>query len=214
VGIWGPIIETWLHALLPENAHEICSGSVHIQVLTERGQSMMISKFESKAFLVEILLASTHIPLVLDGKMFRSVEGKRYLDGFILGEVPGGATSLVLSFPEHVSRVPIVKMIDLDTARAHIKFGMDTLPSSVFFGEGSVSHKALHCVPMLLSCGALPHELRIVCGDTSHCVLFTMLPIGAGSCSQWRSTPKRARMCCSPTFARGSSFQSTCARRE
>jgi len=110
IGIWGPIIESWLHELLPDDAHERCSGSTHIQLLTERGKPLIVSNFVSKTDLIHTLLASTHIPLVLDGKFFRSLGGKRYLDGFILGEVPGSDHSLVLSFPEHVSRTPIVKV--------------------------------------------------------------------------------------------------------
>jgi hypothetical protein len=140
VGVWGPIIETWLYELLPDNAHDMCNGSVHIQVLTERGQATTISKFESREFLVQVLLASTHIPLVLDGKLFRSVEGKRYLDGFIFGDLPGEEASLVCSFPDHVSRLPIAKMLDLETARAHVELGMNTLPSTVFL--------AMHQFPM------------------------------------------------------------------
>lgn len=30
IGIWGGLIRAWLDALLPEDAHELCSGRVHV----------------------------------------------------------------------------------------------------------------------------------------------------------------------------------------
>jgi len=78
------------------------------------------------------LLASTHIPLVLDGNWFREVAGKRYVDGYIFGQIPGCSASRVMSFPDEVMRVPITKMIGLEDAQAQLKSGLATPPSAAF----------------------------------------------------------------------------------
>lgn len=67
----------WLDALLPEDAHVQCSGRVtvvitHVPSLGLRG----ISQFESKADLIEALMASVHVPFVIDWRPLASYRGE------------------------------------------------------------------------------------------------------------------------------------------
>ena len=71
-GVWGPLIQRWLHELLPANAATICSGRVGLFVLAiwpPLPHHLMVSDFESKDDLVEAAMASVHIPYFLDGHM-------------------------------------------------------------------------------------------------------------------------------------------------
>lgn len=72
VGVLSSLVEEWLHDLLPDNAHEICRGRVTIVVTTLPDMRQMgISDFHSKQDLINAIMASSHVPLVLDLKVTR-----------------------------------------------------------------------------------------------------------------------------------------------
>ena len=71
-GVWGPLIQRWLHELLPADAATVCSGRVGLFVLAiwpPLPHHLMVSEFQSKDDLVEAAMASVHIPYFLDGHM-------------------------------------------------------------------------------------------------------------------------------------------------
>lgn len=71
-GVWGGLIQRWLHELLPADAATICSGRVGLFVLAiwpPLPHHLMVSEFQSKDDLVEAAMASVHIPYFLDGRM-------------------------------------------------------------------------------------------------------------------------------------------------
>lgn len=83
LGIWGPLVRQWLDELLPADAHERCSGGRVRLIATElpRMQQVYLEDFNTKAELVDALMASAHVPLVLDWRLFTTLGGKRYMDG-------------------------------------------------------------------------------------------------------------------------------------
>ncbi|EKX38521.1 hypothetical protein GUITHDRAFT_144126 [Guillardia theta CCMP2712] len=90
-GIWGDMIYQWLDELLPENAAEICTDrvdmvavsvtSVRLSFLPLKRKS--ITRFKTKKDLIEACMASVHVPMFLDGKMSRSLDGDICVDGSI-----------------------------------------------------------------------------------------------------------------------------------
>ena len=71
-GVWGPLIQRWLHDLLPADAATVCSGRVGLFVLAiwpPLPHHLLVSEFQSKDDLVEAAMASVHIPYFLDGHM-------------------------------------------------------------------------------------------------------------------------------------------------
>jgi len=72
--IWGRMVRSWLEEILPENAAEMCEGSLVVHVLECRGirkkgfVMRRVSNFPSRSVLIETLLASCHIPFLLDGR--------------------------------------------------------------------------------------------------------------------------------------------------
>ena len=84
VGVWGGVVNDWLHEILPENAAELCNGRVHISVLCLPYRRHHVSDFRSKADLIDTCLASAHLPVVMDGKPFRMWRGWPCVDGSIM----------------------------------------------------------------------------------------------------------------------------------
>ena len=78
VGVWGSILRTWLHTLLPDDAHHRCSGRVEV-VVTEvqlpRLRRVTVSEFGSKDELIEACLASAHVLFLIDGKFPTNFKG-------------------------------------------------------------------------------------------------------------------------------------------
>lgn len=85
-GIWGPLIERWLHELLPSNAHEIAN---------ERGLNLLVtpvpsfgktrvSTFETKRDLIRANMASVHLPWFLDGRFTTVFRNGMHVDGSFL----------------------------------------------------------------------------------------------------------------------------------
>lgn len=84
IGIWRDGLRDMLEQILPENAAELCNGSLTIQVTIWQGWKrrfsvQRISYFADRAFLIEAILASCHIPWAVDGSPFTRIrlQGER-----------------------------------------------------------------------------------------------------------------------------------------
>jgi hypothetical protein len=66
MGTWGALVEQWLHDLLPADAAERCRGEVSI-VVTQLPfcNQVAISDYKDKADLINVAMASAHVPLFL-----------------------------------------------------------------------------------------------------------------------------------------------------
>jgi hypothetical protein len=95
-GIWGGLIEGWLHELLPDDCHVICSDRVNISVTTITPSLLplhrrVISTFSSKKDVIDACLASVHVPFFIDGHFSRTYRGETCVDGsflFFLHNIP------------------------------------------------------------------------------------------------------------------------------
>jgi hypothetical protein len=82
MGVWGRIVEEWLDELLPEDAHERCSGNVGVvYTVLPTCEQVVADRFTSKRDLMDCLLASAHVPFFLDFKLARPVRGHLAVDG-------------------------------------------------------------------------------------------------------------------------------------
>ena len=82
VGIWGRLVREWLEELLPEDAHLTCESRVKVVLLEVFPLNRRaVEEFKSRDDLIEALMASAHIPLLLDYKPFSSFRGKLCIDG-------------------------------------------------------------------------------------------------------------------------------------
>lgn len=93
-GIWGSLVRQWLEEVLPEDCAELCSSRVTISVMESESPIPWIfplpyrrkgfSRFESKADLIDCLMASVHIPFFLDFRPFATYKDKLCIDGSAL----------------------------------------------------------------------------------------------------------------------------------
>lgn len=76
---WGRLVYAWLDELLPENAHQVCSGvaAVVLTRLTPWPRVATAQHFDSRDDLIASLMASTHIPFFMDGRFSRSLADGR-----------------------------------------------------------------------------------------------------------------------------------------
>ncbi|GLI59457.1 hypothetical protein VaNZ11_001336 [Volvox africanus] len=82
LGIWGSLIEQWLDDLLPLDAAERCRGKITIIVTTLPNMGQVgINDFTDKYDLINVAMASAHIPMLLDLKFARLCRGKYCVDG-------------------------------------------------------------------------------------------------------------------------------------
>ena len=82
VGIWGRLVREWLEELLPEDAHLTCESRVKVVLLEVFPLNRRaVEEFKSRDDLIEALMASAHIPFLLDYKPFSSFRGKLCIDG-------------------------------------------------------------------------------------------------------------------------------------
>jgi len=96
-GIWGNLIRTWLDELLPDDAAEICRDRVSIVVTTlPKLELKSFSDFDSKEDLIDINMASAHIPFFLDGKFANKIRGLECIDGS-LHDFLSGSNSEILT---------------------------------------------------------------------------------------------------------------------
>eukprot|EP00879_Flechtneria_rotunda_P005137 GHRR01005419.1.p1 GENE.GHRR01005419.1~~GHRR01005419.1.p1 ORF type:complete len:218 (+),score=72.92 GHRR01005419.1:843-1496(+) len=82
MGCWGERIEEWLDELLPADAAARCRDQVGI-VVTQlpRCNQVAISDFRDKKDLINVAMASAHVPLFLDWKVSRQCRGVQCVDG-------------------------------------------------------------------------------------------------------------------------------------
>mmetsp|Transcript_11205 Transcript_11205/g.19148 ORF Transcript_11205/g.19148 Transcript_11205/m.19148 type:complete len:379 (-) Transcript_11205:103-1239(-) len=77
--------------VLPDNAHELCSGKVFISItlLTVFGpKNIIVSKFHSKSDLIEAVTASCSIPFMTSRNIVSYFRGMRVLDGGFTNNTP------------------------------------------------------------------------------------------------------------------------------
>ncbi|VDK43480.1 unnamed protein product [Anisakis simplex] len=75
------VVRTNLTAVLPENAHQLCTGRLQISLTRERDRkNVIISKFDSKQELIQAILCSCFIPYYC-GRVPPIFRGEHYLDG-------------------------------------------------------------------------------------------------------------------------------------
>ncbi len=88
---WKMLLKEWLEVLLPSNAHELCSGRLHIQCqrVFPRPQMEITSKFSSKPDLIAVLLASCHIPFFMDANLTTDLRGKMFYVDRAIGRKRG-----------------------------------------------------------------------------------------------------------------------------
>ncbi|XP_060068217.1 patatin-like phospholipase domain-containing protein 2 [Ylistrum balloti] len=82
------ILRDALYEVLPENAHKITSGRLHISItrVSDR-KAVIVSEFESKDELIQALLTSAFVPLY-SGLVPPSFRGVRYVDGGLSDNIP------------------------------------------------------------------------------------------------------------------------------
>ena len=91
MGSWGEVIEQWMDDLLPHDAAERCRGELGV-VVTQlpAWQQLSIDDFEDKVDLINCVMASAHVPLLLDKQLTRECRGVHCVDGsfpdFFAGE--------------------------------------------------------------------------------------------------------------------------------
>ena len=86
-GIWGPIIDTWLDELLPDDEEVLGMVNDKVNILVTRVptfQKDKICQFESKRDLIKANMASVHIPLFLNGKITTDFRNAPHIDGSFL----------------------------------------------------------------------------------------------------------------------------------
>lgn len=85
----GPLLRDFLHAYLPQDAAERCSGTTHVAVTRALPywRPELVTHFKGRDDLVEALLTSCHIPWYFDGRWMTKFRGRWAVDG--------GATNFV-----------------------------------------------------------------------------------------------------------------------
>ena len=117
--IWGDITRQWLEEILPEDAHELCEGSLVVHVLEWRGmlsgfKMRRVKHFPDRATLIQTLLASCHIPFYLDGRTWTTLTTTS-------GDLPHGTFKAIDSVIMHVLR-----MVRSETAKIKYRISTDT----------------------------------------------------------------------------------------
>ncbi|CAD7694798.1 unnamed protein product [Ostreobium quekettii] len=82
MGVWGQIIREWLDELLPNDAADLCRGNVEA-VVTKLPffELAAYSDFKSKEDLIDVNMASAHVPFLLDGQASTLCRGSWCIDG-------------------------------------------------------------------------------------------------------------------------------------
>jgi len=84
LGVWGKQLRDWLHAVLPPEAANLCGARVRLLV-TElpRFTQRALGGFTCRDDLIDVNLASAHVPFVLDYRLATWCRGRWVLDGGI-----------------------------------------------------------------------------------------------------------------------------------
>lgn len=82
-GVWGGLVREFLEDMLPQQIDKKELARIHVvvtprQILEGR---KLLSNFQDKEDLIAAIMASVHIPLFMDGKMWSEYKGKKYIDG-------------------------------------------------------------------------------------------------------------------------------------
>ncbi|WAR03168.1 PLPL2-like protein [Mya arenaria] len=82
------ILREALREVLPDNAHEIATGKLHISLtrVSDR-KCVIVSQYNSKEELIQALLCSAHVPLY-SGLVPPLFQGVRYVDGGLSDNIP------------------------------------------------------------------------------------------------------------------------------
>ena len=99
VGRVGATLKDVLNDVLPENAHELARGKCNVGVLTATCKYKSFSEFESKQDLIDACLASSHIPIYMDGRFLFTWRKKRWFDGGLLDVLPPDSGEEIKSLP-------------------------------------------------------------------------------------------------------------------
>lgn len=80
---WGPMLRNWLEMLIPEDVskEQLAQLKIAISPASPFKAPMLVNDFSDKNDLISAVMASCHIPLLLDGKPFSEYRGNRYMDG-------------------------------------------------------------------------------------------------------------------------------------
>eukprot|EP01031_Cornospumella_fuschlensis_P026953 gene26953-32566_t len=80
-GIWGKILREWLEEMIPSDLDMDSIRNLQISLTPSLGMSKLVSDFTHREDLLDALLASCHIPLILDGRPLATYKGEKVLDG-------------------------------------------------------------------------------------------------------------------------------------
>mmetsp|Transcript_2183 Transcript_2183/g.3583 ORF Transcript_2183/g.3583 Transcript_2183/m.3583 type:complete len:282 (-) Transcript_2183:728-1573(-) len=85
IGILGKLTRQWLEESLPPQAAERCSGAAATLLVTTLPflQTRPVTDFTSVTDLTSVVLASSHIPVVVDWRMWRTCRSRPCWDGGI-----------------------------------------------------------------------------------------------------------------------------------
>lgn len=136
-GIWGDIVREFLDELLPPDAHRICTSLVTVVVSCVGLPAVFwregVSEFPTREALLDAVMASVHVPLLLNGNFFADgPSGKKLLDGSIgldstlIDMAPGRAVVMDARMALPVGHVLTVPAVDdlralIDDGRAHAR---------------------------------------------------------------------------------------------
>lgn len=83
IGLFGTLVRCWLVCVLPDSCADMCNGRVHIGVKAARNafRTSWHSSFSSKQDLIDAIMASCHIPFLIDGRLFATFNGMWCVDG-------------------------------------------------------------------------------------------------------------------------------------
>jgi len=91
VDLHSTVIES-MNKLLPENAHKLCNGRIHIVVskITLLGfEKIIVTNFTSKQHLINVLSAAIFLPYVTSNNISGIlIDNNRYFDGWFNGNIP------------------------------------------------------------------------------------------------------------------------------
>mmetsp|Transcript_8118 Transcript_8118/g.23288 ORF Transcript_8118/g.23288 Transcript_8118/m.23288 type:complete len:328 (+) Transcript_8118:589-1572(+) len=82
VGLWGQQVRDWLNDVLPHEAAELCRERVELLVMDfPRFKERAIGGFTCRTDLTEVIMASAHVPWVLDYRFTTYCRGRLVIDG-------------------------------------------------------------------------------------------------------------------------------------
>ncbi|XP_059535207.1 patatin-like phospholipase domain-containing protein 4 isoform X2 [Myotis daubentonii] len=90
-----------VESILPPNAHQLAHGRLHVSITSTRtGRNSLVSSFSSREDLIQVLLASSFLPLYAGLKPVE-YKGQTWVDGGLtnsLPVLPGGRTVTISPF--------------------------------------------------------------------------------------------------------------------